>query len=353
MLALDVRRTTSGVAAVFEALGARPADALLVAQELVRAEQMGIRSHGLIRAVQYVNDIRAGRIQVGAQVEVVGGSGAVAIVDCGFGLGIAAAHRALEIGLERVGAAGMATVVTRSCNHVGRLGSYAERAARAGYVCLATVAIPHVGHYVVPWGGSQGRLGTNPFAYGFPAEPDPIVADLATSVIPEGKIRTALTNGTQVLPDAMLDADGHPSTDPAAFYGPPKGTLLPFGGPVGYKGYALSLLAELLGGALGGEVVDDPERPVNGLCLLLLDPAAFALPSPLGTLGTQVAEYMRSSPPAPGHQRVLVPGQVELELLREAEARGAVDVAEAVWEDVQASAASAGVTLESTPAAGP
>jgi uncharacterized oxidoreductase len=353
VLALDARRTTSGVAAVFEALGAPPADALLVSEELVRAERMGIRSHGLIRAVQYVNDIRDGRVRVGAPIEVVGGSGAVAVLDCGWNLGIVGAHRALDVALERVAGAGMATVVTRSCNHVGRLGSYAERAARAGHVCLATVAIPHVGHYVVPWGGAQGRLGTNPFAYGFPAEPDPIVADFATSVIPEGKIRTALANGTQVPPDAMLDAEGQPSTDPAAFYGPPKGTLLPFGGPVGYKGYALSLLAELLGGSLGGEVVDDPQRPVNGLCLILLDPAAFALNAPLGVLGTQVAEYMRSSPPAPGHQRVLVPGQVELELLREAEARGAVDVAEAVWEDVCASAASAGVTLESTPAAVP
>jgi hydroxycarboxylate dehydrogenase B len=346
MVALDARRTTSGIAAVFEALGAPAADALLVARELVRAEQMGIRSHGLIRTVQYVTEIRAGRTKVGAPIEVVGGHGAVAVVDCGWNLGIVAAHRALEVGLDRVRASGMAAVVTRSCNHVGRLGSYAERAARAGLVCLAAVSVPHVGHYVVPWGGTDGRLGTNPLAYGFPADPDPIVADFATSVIPEGRIRTALANGTQVVPDAMLDADGRPTTDPAAFYGPPKGTLLPFGGPVGHKGYALSLLAELLGGALAGERVDDPERAVNALCLILLDPAAFTLAAPVDELGGKVAEYMRSSAPAPGHERVLVPGQIELELLRDAEDRGVVEVGDAVWDDVQASAASAGVSLE-------
>src|SRR5262249_51697384 len=158
---------------------------------------------------------------------------------------------------------GVACVTTRRCNHVSRLGAYVQQAAGRGLVALATCNAPVGGHFVVPWGGTQGRLGTNPFAYAAPTGGDPVVADFATSVAPEGKVRWYRNSGLP-LPDGWVqDAEGHPSNDPRAFYGPPRGGLLPLGGPAGHKGFALSLLVEILGSALAGLASTDPSTVGN------------------------------------------------------------------------------------------
>jgi hydroxycarboxylate dehydrogenase B len=337
--------TEDGVARIFMAHGVPEADALLVASELVRTELMGIRSHGLIRVFQYLRDIASGLVRPGAPITILDGQGATAIVDCGWNLGIVAAHQALIAGIERAREHRLAAIVTRHCNHAGRLGSYAEVAARSGLICIAAIAIPELGHFVVPWGGAEGRLGTNPVAFGFPTDGDPIIADFATSVIPEGRIRAARAGGHELPPDAILDATGAPTTDPAAFYGPPRGFLLPFGGPVGYKGYALGLLAELLGGVLADTPVTATGRPVNGVFFLLLDPSAFLPPGRCEELAAEVVGYLHGTKAASGHQAVLVPGEREFSACEAAGTPAILDIDDSVWRDLSAAAEAAGVTL--------
>jgi uncharacterized oxidoreductase len=346
---IDAATTEARITEIFSALGVPSADAELVSRELIRAELMGIQSHGLVRVMQYVANIRSGMVRPGAPVQATEADGLLVVVNCGWNLGIVAAHKALEIAIERAQRAGIAAVVTRDCNHVGRLGSYVERAARAGHVCLATVAIPTLGHFVVPWGGAEGRLGTNPFAFGFPTSSDPIVADFATSVIPEGKIRTARMNNASLPPDAVLDADGRVTTDPERFYGPPRGMLLPFGGPVGYKGYAMALLAELLGGALAGVEAAADDRPVNGLFLLVMNPTGFLPDGSTEALADKVVDYMHSARAAPGHDEVLVPGELEFKKLATNMSAGAwIDVDDGIWRLLNETAEEIGVVLEST-----
>lgn len=346
---LDAGTAEVQISELFGALGVPPDDAVLVSRELIRAELMGITSHGLVRVMQYVTDIRVGTVRPGSPVAASDADGPLAIVDCGWNLGIVAAHKALDIAIERSRKGGIAAIVTRNCNHVGRLGAYAERAARAGLVCIATASIPRIGHFVVPWGGAEGRLGTNPFAFGFPTTSDPIVADFATSVIPEGKIRTARMNGASLPADAVLDSDGQATTDPERFYGPPRGTLLPFGGPVGYKGYAIALMAELLGGVLAGEEVDAADRPVNSLFLLVIDPAGFTQGGSAPALADGVVKYMHGARRAPGHDAVLVPGELELQVLTERSAAGSwIDVDDGVWGPLSETAREMGIELAST-----
>ena len=76
---------------------------------------------------------------------------------------------------------------------------------------------------VLPWGGRDGRLATNPIAYAVPTGGDPVVADFSTSVAPEGKIRFYRNEGKTVPDGWILDADGNATNDPNAFYGPPRG----------------------------------------------------------------------------------------------------------------------------------
>jgi hydroxycarboxylate dehydrogenase B len=197
------------------------------------------------------------------------------------------------------------------------------------------------GHYVVPWGGREGRLGTNPIAYGVPTSHESVVSHFATSVVPEGVVRLNLQEGRQTVSGAIVDAGGRPTTEPAAFYGPPRGGLLPFGGPVGYKGYALSMLAEFLAGSLAGLRADDATRSVNGLWLHVMDPRAFGDAELFKRRASEFVGYVRSSPPADGVDRVMVPG--ERERSRHDERGGRLLLQAATWKSIRTTAASLGL----------
>ncbi len=162
----------------------------------------------------------------------------------------------------------MACVVSRNSHHVGRLGSYVQKLAAEGLIGLAFANSSKHGHFVAPWGGSQGRLATNPLAYAVPTSGDPIVLDMSTSMIAEGKIRVLLAGEKPLPPGCVRDAAGNPATDPKDFYGPPRGTIQPLGGELGYKGFGLGLLVEILGAILAGQDSSLDLPYVNGLCLV-------------------------------------------------------------------------------------
>ena len=215
---------------------------------------MGMDSHGVIRIPQYVQSIGQGELAPGAPTLVSKDTPTTAIVTGGGNFGQVVAFRALDIALEKARSNNLSCVIAHECYHVGRAGAYPQRAAEQGFVCLAVATWPKIGHHVAPFGGREGRLSTNPVAYAAPTDGDPILADFATSVLSEGKVRVALHTGRSVPPNSIVDAGGKMTRNPADFYGPPRGAILPFGGDVGYKGYALSLLVEILGGTLFGAV---------------------------------------------------------------------------------------------------
>jgi LDH2 family malate/lactate/ureidoglycolate dehydrogenase len=170
------------------------------------------------------------------------------------------------------------------------------------------------------------------------------VTDFATSVIPEGVVRVAMKTGAK-LPDlAAVDAHGMPISEPEQFYGPPVGALLPFGGNVGYKGYALALLAEVLGGSLAGLEAADESRSSNGVWIMVLDPAAFLPLTEFKRLTSELVAYMKSSPPAAGREEVLVPG--EREFRRLAQSDGAADIDEETWSQIVSTATKLGVSAK-------
>ena len=345
VLKVDRKKTESAIVRLFMAYGVSAEEANLVTADLFRAESMGVSSHGIIRVPEYLEDITRGRVRLCSPIRVVGGSGGTAIVDCGSNLGIVAANRVLDIAVDLAARTKVAAVVTRNCNHIGRLSTYAERAARAGFACVAMVSIPRFAHSVVPWGGREGRLGTNPIAFSFPTDGDPIIADFSTAVIPEGKVRSALLDERPLLPGAVLDAEGVMTTDPTKFYGPPRGALLPFGGPVGYKGYALGMFAQLFSAPLAGIPVDADDAPVNSFFLLLVDVDSLLPAEEARSLAQGVAEYMKSSPLAPGHPRVLVPGEWEFEESQRSDASEEIETSGLLWDTLTKLARYRGIDL--------
>lgn len=314
---LEVRpdRAEAFAASVFSAIGSPRGEAALIASELVRAERMGLRSHGLMRLTEYVRAAKSGTAIPGAEIRVEETGPATLLVHGGRNFGQVVGARAADAVARQASVMGSSTAVIRESHHVGRLGALVERLALEGLVGIAMATVRPLGHFMVPWGGSEGRLGTNPLAYAVPTTGDPILADFATSVVPEGVVRLARDRGDRLVPGAIVDARGQPTDDPGALYTEPRGGLLPFGGPVGHKGYALAVLAELLAGTLGGYRADDESRPSNGVWLHAVDPAAFMDAFEFRRLASGLRDYLKSSPPAPGVSRVLVPGEREYEQL--------------------------------------
>jgi uncharacterized oxidoreductase len=297
--------------ALFTGAGASPDDARITVESLIESSLAGHDSHGVIRIPEYLGFLAQGIIRPNAAITVERTGRGTAIVDCGHGFGPAGARRAVDEAIHIAREERTACVITRRCNHVGRLGAWVHQAADAGMIALATCNSPVYGHHVLPWGGRDARLATNPIAYAVPSSGAPIVADFSTSVAPEGKIRFYRNEGKPVPDGWILDSDGNPTNDPNRFYGPPKGGILPLGGSAGHKGYALSLLVEILGSALAGYGPQDPAFVGNGNCFLVIDPAAFCPPDVFRRHIDETIAYMKSSRPAPGVEEVLVPGELE------------------------------------------
>jgi uncharacterized oxidoreductase len=148
-------------------------------------------------------------------------------------------------------------------------------------------------------------------AYAIPTGGHPVVADISTCVAPEGKIRWHRNMGLRVPPGWILDAEGQPSTDPNAFYGPPRGGILPLGGSAGHKGFALGLLVEILGGTLAGVAATEDVGVGNGICFVVIDPESFLPLDQFRSLMDSLAAYIKSSAPVDGVDQVLMPGELE------------------------------------------
>lgn len=330
---------------IFTRCGARDEEARLVADHLVDANLCGVDSHGIIRIPQYVKDVQQGDIRPGTEIRREQETPVSAVVDCGWTFGLAGAAKAAEIAIEKARNNNIAMVVTRRCNHAGRLGYYMEKVARAGYWVLGFCSSPLHGHFVVPWGGKDGRLSTNPFAYGIPM-PDrqPMVADFSTAQAPEGKIRL-YRNRKQKLPEGwIVDAHGQPSTSPRDFYGPPQGGILPFGGPLGYRGYSLGLLVELMGTTLAGSSSTE-DRPGNGVTFLLIHPSLVADEEQLQKNLMQLASYIKSSRPVRDGEEVLLPGEPE-QRMRERRLVEGFEVETATWSTILEVAKDLNVAVE-------
>ena len=307
---------------LYVAAGARPNDARATIHSLVTSSLMGHDSHGIIRIPEYLDMVTNGVIKTDAEISIERTGPGSAIVDCGYGFGAVGAERAVEQAISMAREQRTACVITRRCNHVGRLGAWVQQAADQGMLAIATCNSPVHGHFVLPWGGREPRLATNPIAYAVPTTGDPVVADFSTSVAPEGKIRFYRNEGKSVPDGWILDSNGHPTNDPNQFYGPPRGGILPLGGNAGHKGFALGLLVEILGSALAGIGSQDQHVKGNGTCFVVIDPTGFCPLSQFRKLMDETVAYMKSSPPVPGIDEVLVPGELEFRTMRKRQVEG-------------------------------
>jgi len=202
----------------------------------------------------------------------------------------------------------------------------------------------NAGRAVAPFGARQRVMGTNPLAWAVPRAvgSSPVCLDIATSAVAEGKLRVAWARGAAVPPDAIVDADGMPSVNPADFY--EGGALLPFGA---HKGSGLGILAQLLGVGLAGAHPDvlAEHRGANGPMVMAIDIDAFL---PLETFRARVEEQcaeIACAELAAGFERVYLPGELEIAARARREREG-IPVPDSTWAELMAVAAAAGITTD-------
>ena len=297
------------VGAIFEHAESTPEEAATIARRLVGANLVGHDSHGVIRVSRYVGYWREGKVRANQQARVAFETDSLALVDGQRGYGQVIGEQAVAIGIAKARACGIAMVGLRDVGHVGRIGDWAEMAADAGQVSLHFVGTTGIGALMVPFGGSDRRLSLCVVAAGIPrAAGPPVIYDIATSVVAEGKVFVAKNKGAALPEGHLIDKDGRPTTDPNELYA--GGALLPFGG---HKGSGLAVVAELLAGALtgAGTSARREREMVNTMCSIYVDPDRLPDRAAFDAEADALVEWVKASPPAAPGGEVLLPGDLE------------------------------------------
>ena len=335
------------IAAVFGNAGSSEQEAETVARHLVEANLAGHDSHGAIRVPAYVGWVEAGTLIPNQSISTVFENGAAAVVDGNFGFGQVVGEQAVALGIGKCAAFGLSMVGLRNAGHVGRVGDWAIQAADAGLLSMHFVNTSGGGILVAPWGGTERRLSANPIAAGIPAPGrPPLIVDMSTCVIAEGKIRVARNKGARVPEGAILDGAGRPTTDPERFYADPPGAILPI---AGHKGYVLSVLVEALAGALTGGGSSHPGNPAadrvsNGMLSIFIDPATVAGEA-FGNDIERLVAWAKTARKAEGVTEILMPGDPENRMRAERLANG-IPLDDATLEQLAGAARKVGVPEE-------
>ena len=299
------------VQTIFSKAGCHAAESERIAHHLVQANLVGHDSHGVIRVYYYVDYLRKGMVQANQTMQVVFENDAIAVVDGRGGFGQVIGEQAMRLGIDKAKRPGVAVVALRNCGHLGRIGDWPEIVAEAGLVSIHFVNTSGYGLLVAPFGGIDRRLSANPIAAGIPvADGPPIILDISTCAIAEGKIKVAFNRALRLPEGCILDADGNPTDDPNVFYADPPGTILAFGG---HKGYGLGIVAEVLAGALTGSGCSQPgaSRLLNGMLTVILDPARFPTDVGFASEVRRFVDFVKSSRKASPDTEILLPGQIE------------------------------------------
>jgi uncharacterized oxidoreductase len=328
----------------FQRAGSADAEAERIGHYLVEANLAGHDSHGVIRVPSYVSWARAGQVVPNQHLRTVTENDAFAVVDGQFGFGQVIGEEATRLGIAKAAKGGAAVIALRNSGHLGQIGMWALMAADAGQLSLHFVNTSGAGILVAPTGGISRRLSANPIAAGVPVRGGrPIVLDISTSTVAEGKVRVALNKGVPVPDGCLIDPQGRPTNDPKTFYGPPPGAILPFGG---YKGYGLGLIAEMLAGALTGGSCSNPKekRVVNNMLSVYLSPKFFVTEEEFYAEVDRFVAYVKSSEKASPTSEILMPGEPEDRNRRERAA--GVELDATTWQQILDTGAALGVTRQ-------
>ena len=332
---VPIPRVLSFEKALYQAGGMSPEDADCVARCLVEADARGVYSHGIQRNSLYFNRFEQHGTDPAGQPGIARQFGATALVDGGNAMGMVVGEYGMNLAIDLARKYGTSAVSITGSNHFGTCAHYLQMAADAGMVAFVwTINCVNI---MAPWGGTQRQLGNNPFGIGAPCGDKPaVILDMATSVVARGKIVMARKTHSPIPETWALDVDGHPTTDAEKAY---WGTVQPFGG---YKGYGLTLMNAIVSAILnnssfGPDIIDLYEEPGklqnSGHLFQVVDIRAIDDLDAFKKRMDDAVDYIKNGPKAPGVSEIFVPGEIEANNQKKAQAEGIVYPVEVLEEN--------------------
>lgn len=339
-------------------MGCSEPDAQVIAEVFMAAEIRDHASHGMIRIKEYYELWKAGRVNVNPDIKVVHESPSTAVVDGDNAVGMVTARKSMELAIQKAEKAGTGWVATRNSNHFGIAGYYAMMALKYDMI---GITLTNANPLVAPTFSISRMMGTNPIAVAIPAlRQPPFVADFATTPIARGKLAVAEKKGEKVAFGFVQDKTGKPSDDPAILKS--GGSMLTLGGDRlhgSHKGYCLSSIVDIFSAVFSGANFG-PFVPPSVAYLPVLEKKvgegtghffgamridAFQPAEEFKRKMDEWIETFRTSKPAEGQERVLIPGDPE----REAEARimkEGIKLVPAIKDDLVRIARELGISFE-------
>jgi LDH2 family malate/lactate/ureidoglycolate dehydrogenase len=321
---------------VFRHAGMSDEDAALMTRSLVEADRNGLNTHGTARVAPYVSQLLSGQVNPAPHERVLIEQPSAVLIDADNAFGAPAGIRAMELAMAKAEATGVCIAGITNVAHFGAAGFYTRYAAERGFLALA---MSSTSPSVVPFGGMTPRIGNSPMSFATPGVEHPeLVMDMAQSMTSRGRIKVAQEKGETIPENWAIDRDGNPTVDPAEAL---AGAVLPSGG---HKGSAMSLVVEMLASGLtgahlsqdihhagfttaaaSGEAAQSPSAQNDvtvGNFYLVIDAGVFGAAGEVRERATRIADYVRSSPAAPGFGSVLAPGDIELRKSETADREG-------------------------------
>lgn len=312
-MVLDYETTAGWIQAIFQAGGLSQEDAALVADSLVDADARGVYSHGIQRTRMYMRRIDSDCINLHGQPRILVEDQATAVVEGDNAMGQVVGRFAMNLAIEKARQYGVSFVAARGSNHYGRCAYYARMALEQNMLGFSTTI--GGGNLMAPWGGTDKRVGNNPFCVAIPAgEAYPVVLDMAQSVVAKGKLDVALKTNTTIPDSWAFDASGLPTTDPAEGM---KGSLRPI---ADYKGSGLSIVVGLLSSVISNAAIGSTLKTVyadfsgglnKGQLFAAVDLARMTDIDAFKARMDREIRFIKASPAAVGVDEVLLPGEME------------------------------------------
>lgn len=342
---------------IFLKIGCSEEDAALAAKSLLIADLRGVDSHGVARLSGYVRLWEAKRINATPHIKIVHETPSTAVVDGDAGLGLVVAPFAMQVAIDKAKNVGTGWVSVKNSNHFGIAGSHAMMALEHDMI---GIAMTNGSAIVAPTFSIERLLGTNPIAVAIPAGTEPpFVADFATTTAANGKLEI-LQRKNEDTPNGWVQTKtGEPSTNANELKS--GGALLPLGGDRehgSHKGYALGAIVDIFSAVLSGAnygpwvppfpaYVPMPEnRPGEGIGHFL---GAMRIDAfrPADEFKLHMDHWIKrfsSSKTIAGHERVIIPGEPEVEFENERMKNG-IPLLESVVEDLKGVGNKLGVAL--------
>src|SRR5204863_8921748 len=275
----------------------------------------------------YVRLWEVKRINANPDIKIIHETPSTAVVDGGAGLGLIVAPYAMRVAINKAKNVGTGWVSVKNSNHFGIAGSHAMIALENNMI---GIAMTNASALVAPTFSVERLLGTNPIAVAIPAGEEPaFVADFATTTASNGKLEILQRKNAAMPVGWAQTKDGEPSTDPHALKD--GGALLPLGGDRehgSHKGYALGAVVDILSAVLSGANYGPWVPPFPAYVPMPTNMPGKGIGHFFGAMrvdafrpAVEFKQHMdnwisrfRNATPAPGYEKVLIPGDPEREM---------------------------------------